>query len=325
MKIGYNKQAMAITKKEIRTIFIGTTDFSEAVLDTLVQDGYSIVLVVAQPDRPSGRKKELLPTPIHAYCMTNELPYFAPERMKEHIDEILSNQPDLIVTCAYGQIVPKAILEAPKYGCLNVHPSLLPKYRGGAPMHHAIWAGDDKTGVCLMEMVEQMDAGKVYARKELEIGQDETLAELTVRLKEASSKLIQEALPKYLDGELIGQEQNEEDVVIARNISKEDEQVHFAKEELHELYNHIRAMIDWPISYGLLEGKRVKFYKARIQKKEIEETPGTILGLQDQAMEIACMGGILKVYVLQMEGKMKMDAETFFHGLGRNLIGKQFD
>lgn len=311
--------------ENLRVIFIGTPKFACEILNTLVSENYNVVAVVSQPDKPVGRKQTIVPTPVHALASSLGIPVLQPERLRNEYEKVLAYLPDLIITCAYGQIVPEALLNAPKYGCLNVHPSLLPKYRGGAPVHHAIWAGDTETGVCLMEMVKAMDAGKVYARTIVPIDEDDTTESLNLKLEAASCDLLREYLPLYLKGELKGEEQDEDKVVIARNISKEDEMVHFQQESLKELYNHIRACIDWPICYGLLDGKRIKFYHVRKEEKNIQEARGTVLGLHDHALEIACDGGILKVYELQLEGKNKMNADAFMNGVGRQFIGKVFD
>lgn len=185
--------------------------------------------------------------------------------------------------------------------------------------------GDKETGVCLMQMVKAMDAGVVYACEHLPIGEDETFSELNERLIELSIHMMLEALPKYLAGELPGIPQDESAVVIAPNILREEEQVHFQEESLDQLYNHIRGLIDWPIAYGVVDGARIKFYKVRKTVSQTHEPIGTILGFQDHAMLIACNGGLLKVYELQMEGKKKMDADAFANGSGRELIGKVFD
>lgn len=310
---------------DLKVVFIGTPEFAVHILQTLIDEKYNIVAAVAQPDKPTGRKHLLTPTPVHALADQYHIPVLQPVKLRLQSQEVLDLKPDLIVCCAYGQMVPDDILAAPKYGCVNIHPSLLPKYRGGAPVHHAVWAGDTKTGVCLMEMVHAMDAGRVYACNEVKIGPDETTEELNTALEEASATLLKTALPEYLKGNLPGIPQEESLVSIARNISREDEQVSFAKEEINTLYNHVRALIDWPIGYGMVEGKRIKFLKARKEIKAVTEAPGTILGFQDEAMEIACNGGVLKIYELQPEGKSRMSAAAFANGAGRALVGKQFD
>ncbi len=311
--------------ENIRIMFFGTPVFACSILEMLMREKYNIVAAVCQPDRPVGRKHIIQATPVHAMAEENNIPVLQPEKLKDEADLIQSYEPDLIITCAYGQFIPTKILKMPKYGCLNIHPSLLPKYRGGAPVHHAVMNGDTETGVCLMEMVKEMDAGKVYARCVVPIGEDMTTEELNLELEKAAAQLLKENLPKYLRGELPGEEQDENGVVIARNISREEEQVHFSEEDVCQAYNHIRALIDWPVSYGMIEGKRVKFFKARKEIKEVSAEPGEVLGFRNGAMEIACKGGIVRIQELQPEGKSRMTADAFANGAGRALVGKKFD
>lgn len=308
-----------------RIIFFGTPEFGMRILKTLIDEKYNVVAAVSQPDRPMGRKHLIEPTPVHALCNEHGIPCLQPEKLSLAKEEIDQYQPDLILTCAYGQFIPSSILAIPALGCVNIHPSLLPKYRGGAPIQHAVMNGEKETGVCLMQMVKAMDAGVVYACEHLPIGEDETFSELNARLIELSIKMMKEALPKYIAGELPGVPQDEAGVIIAPNISREEEQVHFQDEPLDVLYNHIRGLIDWPIAYGMLEGVRIKFYKVRKENGTQSSPAGTVLGFADHAMTVACRGGILKVYELQMEGKKRMDADAFANGSGRELIGKVFD
>ena len=308
-----------------RMIFFGTPEFAVSILQTLIDMECNVVAVVSQPDRPIGRKHILTPTPVHALSEKYDIPCLQPEKLTEEVDLVLKYEPDLILTCAYGQFVPTSILSYPKLGCINIHPSLLPKYRGGAPMHHAIMAGEKETGVSLMQMVKKMDAGKVYAQVHLDIGEDETQAELSERLNDASCQLLKGHLQEYIDGKLPGIEQDESKVIIGNNISREEEEVHFSQEDIHKIYDHIRGLIDWPIAYGMLDGKRIKFYKVRKEVKEVQQSAGTVLGFHDHALEIACNGGILKVFELQMEGKKRMDADAFKNGYASEVVGKVFE
>lgn len=311
--------------KKPRMIFFGTPEFAVSILQTVIDMDCNVVAVVSQPDRPVGRKHILTPTPVHALAEKYQIPCLQPEKLTENVDMILEYQPDLILTCAYGQFVPSKILKYPKLGCINIHPSLLPKYRGGAPIHHAIMAGEKQTGVSIMEMVKKMDAGKVYAQVTLDIGEDETQAELSQRLKDAACQLLKDSLQDYIDGKLPGVEQDEDQVIIGNNISREEEEVHFSLEDIDEIYDHIRGLIDWPIAYGKLDGKRIKFYKVRKEQKDVHEASGTVLGFHDHALEIACKNGILKVYELQMEGKKRMDADAFKNGYASEVVGKVFE
>lgn len=310
--------------KETKILFFGTTDFSCEILKAVHDAGYPIVAAVAQPDKPVGRKHRIEPTPVHALCDSLGMECLQIAHLKQDWEVLKQYAPDLILTCAYGQIIPDGVLQLPPLGCLNVHPSLLPKYRGGAPMHYVLLNGDSVTGTSLMEMVHEMDAGKVYAQKEIEIGEDETLQELESHLKKLSVEMVLESLPAYIRGELPGVEQDASRVSFSHNISKEMECVSFEKEELRELYNHIRALIDWPVPYGILDGKRIKFYKVRKEEKEIQEKAGTVLGFRKGYMEVACHGGVLRVYELQPEGKKKMDANAFANGYAQEVTGKRF-
>lgn len=308
-----------------RIIFFGTPEFAQRVLQAMLDHQYQIVAAVSQPDRPVGRKHIIEATPVHTVCNEHGILCLQPEKLSLIKEQIKDLQPDLILTCAYGQFIPTSILEIPALGCLNIHPSLLPKYRGGAPIQHAVMNGDTETGVCLMQMVKAMDAGDIYTCVHLSIGEDETFYQLNERLIQASITMLLDALPKYLAGQLPGIPQDESKVVLAPNISREEEQVHFQEEDLSHVYNHIRGLIAWPIAYGMVDKERIKFYQVEKRSGECKAPRGTILGYQDHAMEIACQGGILRVLELQMEGKKKMDADAFANGSGRELIGKVFD
>ena len=308
-----------------RIVFFGTPAFAVGILKMLLDEKYNVVAAVSQPDRPVGRKHKIEKTPVKVLCEEYGIPCLQMDHLKDEVDKVLAYEPDVIVTCAYGQIVPSSILEYPRLGCINVHPSLLPKYRGGAPMHFAILNGDEVTGVSLMEMTKKMDAGKVYAQVELPIGKDETEAELEPRLLEASVTLLKENLPLYLDGKLPGVEQDESKVTFCHNISREMEKVSFQNEEVHTLYNHIRGLIDWPVPYGMVEGKRVKFYAVRMEEKDSGKPAGEILGFKDHAMEVAANGGVIRVLELQMEGKKRVSADAFANGYSAELTGKRFD
>lgn len=306
-------------------LFFGTPKFAEEMLETLAEEKYNIVAIVSQPDGYVGRKKILTVTATHKFADEHNIPCLQPVHLKDGIDEILSYQPDLIITCAYGQFIPNKILIYPKYGCLNIHPSLLPKYRGGAPIHHAIMNGEKETGVSFMAMVKKMDAGDIYAQRKLSIADDERFKELNERLIKLAKQMIKEELPKYLRHELKAIAQKEEDVIFGLNITKEEEKVSFKEESINDLYNHIRALYDWPIAYGLLDGKRIKLLKTHKLVCHHDYSLGEILGLENKAIKVACKGGYLLIDELQLEGKKVMDAKSFMNGLGKNMIGHCFE
>lgn len=311
--------------KQIRIIFFGTTEFASGILQTLIDEGYNVVAVVSQPDKPVGRKHTIQMTPTHVLADQCQIPVIQPDLLKEHVDDVLRYEPELILTCAYGQFVPVRILEYPRYGCINVHPSLLPKYRGGAPIHHAVMGGETETGVSLIQMTKAMDAGDIYARVTTPLGKDETMAELNERLLVLSKQLVKDHLEDYIAGKLVGQPQDDSKVILGLNITKEEEKVQFAVEDVQTLYNHIRGLINWPMPYGVIDGKRIKFCKVRMRKEDHQARPGEILGFKNHAMEVASIGGIIEVYELQPEGKSRMTADAYANGAGRNMIGKVFE
>ena len=311
--------------KQTRIIFFGTTEFASGILQTLIDEGYNVVAVVSQPDKPVGRKHTIQMTPTHALADQYQIPVIQPDLLKEHVDDVLRYDPELILTCAYGQFVPVRILEYPRLGCINVHPSLLPKYRGGAPIHHAVMGGETETGVSLIQMTKAMDEGDIYARVTTPLGKDETMAELNQRLLVLSKQLVKENLEDYIAGKLVGEPQDESQVILGLNITKEEEKVQFAVEDVQTLYNHIRGLIDWPMPYGVVDGKRIKFCKVRMRKEDHQAKPGEILGFKNHAMEVASIGGMIEVYELQPEGKSRMTADAYANGAGRNMIGKVFE
>ena len=310
--------------KDYRVVFMGTPVFACGILQTLIDEGYNVVMAVSQPDKKVGRKQELQETPVKQLAKAHGIPVFQPEKIRDDYQPIIDAKPDVIVTCAYGQFVPSAVCDFPKHHAINVHASLLPKYRGGAPIHKAIICGEKETGITIMRMVKKMDAGEMYAKCIVPIGDDETTSTLHDKLVEAGSRLLKETLPDYLAGKIVGEMQNEEEATFAYNITKEEEFVSFQNEEVHECYNHLRGLIDWPVGYGLLEGKRIKFYEVGMVEKDHGQTLGTI-SYADKAFNIAVKGGYILVKTLQVEGKGRMSAEQFYNGAGKQYVGKVMD
>lgn len=303
---------------------MGTPQFSCGILATLHEMGENVVAVVTQPDKKVGRKQELQETPVKSKAKEYNIPVLQPISIKESIDEVLAFEPDCIITAAYGQIVPEAILNYPTYRCINVHASLLPKYRGGAPIHMAIIEGEAETGITLMYMAKKMDAGDILAQKRLPIALEDTTSDLFVKLEEVGKALIKEALPKLYAGELQPVAQNEADVTYAWNISKEQEFISF-KRPVKQVYNHIRGLIAWPVGHGLVAGKKIKIHQAHFEEKQHEQELGKILGIHDQAIQVACAGGYIYLDVLQLEGKNKVSAREFVNGSGRDFVGLCFE
>lgn len=308
-------------KKKI--IFMGTPDFACAILDALMASDYEVVAVVSQPDKKIGRKQILAPTKVKELALSYNLPVLQPISIRHDYQEILAYQADLFITCAYGQMIPDEVLLAPPFGSINVHASLLPKLRGGAPIHKAIINGDSVSGVSIMRMVKQMDAGAVMSTIEVPIFDEDTTGDLYDRLKHAGAKLLMNSLPAIFDGSATFMQQDESQATFAYNITKDEERIVF-HHPVQMVYNQIRGLIPNPVGYGIIQGKKIKFYKVRKHVKTHQHEPGFCAGLIDQGFAIACLGGYVLVDEVQMEGKGIVDASSFYNGAGRNMVGRCF-
>ncbi|MFE8695233.1 methionyl-tRNA formyltransferase [Cytobacillus sp. FJAT-53684] len=304
-----------------KIVFMGTPDFSVPVLQQIVKDGYEVIGVVTQPDRPVGRKRVLTPPPVKVEAEKQGIPVYQPEKIRqpEELKEILALNPDLIITAAFGQILPKELLIAPKYGCINVHASLLPELRGGAPIHYSIIQGKEKTGITIMYMVEKLDAGDILTQVEVPITETDTVGTLHDKLSAAGSQLLSETLPKLLAGELKSIPQMDEQATFASNIKREQEKIDWTKTG-EEIYNHIRGLNPWPVAYTTLEGVAVKVWWAEKIKTQSTAEPGTIIGLDNHELVISTGNDTaIKVLELQPSGKKKMDSKQFLSGAGSHL------
>lgn len=304
----------------MRIVFMGTPVFATAILEQLICDHYEVVGVVSQPDKKVGRKQLLTMTPVKEYALKHGIEVFQPQRIKEDYDQIVTWHPDLIVTCAYGQMIPEHILNMPKYGSLNVHASLLPKLRGGAPIHKAIIYGHEKSGVSIMRMVKQMDAGAYMLQKEVIIGKDDTTAILHDKLMDVGAKAISEAIPLLLNGQACFVEQKEEEATFANNVSKEEEKIN-ANQPVQVVYNHIRGLISWPVGYIVVNGKKIKIHEAKMINDQLLEPVGTLYEYHKKLF-LQCQDGSIELLCVQLEGKAKCTANDFINGAGRNYIGK---
>ena len=247
-----------------RIVFMGTASFSLAVLKMLIDEKYNVVGVVSQPDRLVGRKKVLTMPDVKVEALKYDIPVIQPERIRNDYQAIIDLKPDLIITAAYGQIVPQAVLDIPRLGCINVHASLLPQYRGGAPVHQAIIDGHDKTGVTIMYMVKKMDAGNIISQKEAPILDDDNVGILYERLSVIGAELLKETLPDIMKGTNQSIEQNEDLVTYAPTLSREDERLDWNL-TTRQVYDKVRGTNPWPGSYTTYNGKTVKQYKNEIQ------------------------------------------------------------
>ncbi len=295
---------------------MGTPDFSVPVLQTLIKDGYEVVAVVTQPDRPKGRKRVMTPPPVKVEAQKHGIPVLQPEkiRLEEAYSEVLAYNPELIVTAAFGQILPTPILEAPKYGCINVHASLLPELRGGAPIHYSILQGKPKTGVTIMYMVEKLDAGDILTKVEVPIEEKDHVGTLHDKLSEAGAKLLSETIPSLVLGDLTPIKQNEDEATFAFNIKREQEKIDWTRSG-EEIYNHIRGLHPWPVAYTTLNGQVMKVWWG--EKVAAEGEPGKVVSLEKDGFIVAtgnCTG--IKITELQPSGKKRMEAAQFLRGNG---------
>jgi methionyl-tRNA formyltransferase len=299
-----------------KIVFMGTPDFSVPILQQLIKDGYDVIGVVTQPDRPVGRKKVLTPPPVKVEALKHSIPVFQPEkiRQEEELEKILSLNPDLIVTAAFGQILPNKLLEAPKYGCINVHASLLPELRGGAPIHYAIMQGKQKTGVTIMYMVEKLDAGDILTRIEVPIAEEDNVGTLHIKLSTAGAKLLAETLPLLLEGRLTPKPQNNEEATFAANIKREQEKINWTKTG-EEIFNHIRALNPWPVAFTTVNGQVLKIWRSEKVSGQKMEVPGTIINIESDGFSVSTGNETaIKIIELQPSGKTKMMSDQFLRG-----------
>lgn len=310
--------------KTCRILFMGTPDIAVSMLNRIITDGYDVIGVVTQPDKRAGRKKELKMPEVKQRAIEANIPVYQPIKIKDAVDELMQLDIDLIVTCAYGQFIPSKLLEYPTYGSINVHASLLPKLRGGAPIHKAIINGDKQTGMSIMRMVKAMDAGPVMAQCVVDIDEMDTTGILYDKLAKAGAKLLSESIPKLIDGTAEFVEQDESQASFAYTISKEEEWIDF-DQDVQRVYDHIRGLIPNPTGYALLDGKKVKFHKVRMRKDDKVHTPGEIEGMIENGYAISAQNGYILVDEIQMEGKAKTDAKSFYNGSGKQLIHKIFN
>ena len=301
----------------IKTVFMGTPEFAIPILETLIKNT-EVVLVVTQPDKYVGRKKVLTYSPVKEVAIKNSIPVFQPNKIREDYDKILEYQPDLIVTCAYGQIVPKKVLDAPRLGCINVHASMLPKYRGGAPIHYALLNGDEVTGVTIMYMDIGMDTGDMIASKEIPIYPDDTLGSLRDRLSVLGASLLEEVLPSILDGTNQRTSQNEEEVSYAYTIKREDEHLDF-HDTAKRIDAKVRAFNPEPLANMILNGEEVKVMEGYIGG-DAKMDAGCICDIKKDAIGIACADQIYYVTKLKPFGKKEMRTLDYLNGVDKESL-----
>ncbi|WP_153731237.1 methionyl-tRNA formyltransferase [Sporosarcina obsidiansis] len=310
-----------------KIIFMGTPQFSVPVLAMLQEEGYDILAVVTQPDRPVGRKKVLTPPPVKEEALRLGLPVIQPEKLKgsAELKEIIDLEPDLIITAAFGQLLPKELLDAPKLGCINVHASLLPKYRGGAPIHQAVMDGETKTGVTIMYMAEKLDAGDIISQVTIPIKEDDDTGSMFTKLSSAGTSLLKETLPAIVEGTNERTVQDESQVTFAKNISREQERIDWTC-SARSIYNQVRGLHPWPVAYTKFAGDQVKIWWGRIEDPSSNAVPGEIVKLEKDRITVQTGDGTFAITDLQPAGKKRMTASVFLNGIGSKWqVGDQFE
>lgn len=308
-------------KNNLKLVFMGTPEISAYVFEKMILDGYHFVGLVAQPDHPVGRKGIVEKVPTKVVAEKYNIPVFQPEKIRldySFIDEI---KPDLVITLAYGQIVPEGFLNKVPMGCLNLHGSLLPKYRGASPVQSVLINNESITGVTLMEMVKAMDAGRMYAKKEIKISEEDNATSLFNKVKEAASELVLESLPKYINGELKGEEQDENKVTFCSTIKPEQEKLDLSL-SAKEIVGWIRGLSDEPGAYLYLNNLKLKIYKAKVVDNSITAEVGTIVKADKTGLYMQAKDGVISLLEIQKEGKKRMDYRSFING-NQNLLGQK--
>lgn len=303
---------------------MGTPQFAVAILDALVQSDIEVVAVISQPDKKVGRKQIIQPTPVKEKALEYNILVLQPDKIKNIEEDIAFLNLDLIVTCAYGQFIPEKILNTPRFGSVNIHASLLPKYRGGAPIHKAIIQGDNESGITIMRMVKKMDAGDILFQKSCPIHDEDDFGTLHDRLQALGCSMIQEYLPELFNVELKSIPQDESKVSFAYNISSEEEFVNFNDTMTH-VVNKVRGLNPWPVAHSKIDSKKVKLFKVIKTNIDLDSEVGTILGLFENGLAVKVKDGVVLIKELQLEGKNRMTAQAFYQGLGKQWVNLKFE
>lgn len=308
-------------EKDPTIIFMGTPDFSVPILKGIMEH-YKVRAIVTQPDRKVGRDGKVIFSPVKRVAFNNDILCLQPEKIRDILQDINVLEPDLIITCAYGQILPLEMLQIPRLGCINVHASLLPKLRGGAPIHHAIMDGFSKTGVTIMYMDKGMDTGDIISQREIPISNDDTAETLHDKLSVLGRDLLLETLPSILNGTNSRTSQDEAEATYGFNITREDEHIDFSKTK-RQIVNKVRGLNSWPGAYCILDDKILKVWKCREGERIYDlGTDGEITRIYDDGFGVKTSNGEVVFTEVQLEGKRKMAAKDFINGYHEKLEGK---
>jgi len=311
-------------KKYFRIVYMGTPDFAVPSLERLVSEGHDVICSVTQPDRKRGRGGKVTFCPVKKKALELEIPVFQPERVrkKEAVEYIRSLEPDLLITCAYGQILPESLLETPVYGCINVHASLLPKYRGAAPIQRAILNGDSKTGITTMMTDIGMDTGDILIKEEIELSEDTTAGELHDELMYLGAQVLSKTLRELSNGTLERVKQVDSEATYAPMLKKEESIVDW-REDSFSIHNKVRAFDPWPGCFTEYNGKRMRITKSSYNHDYSGEKPGILMDASAEGLRVGCGSGTILIKGLQFENARRMDVRDCWHNFEKgNLFGK---
>ena len=302
-----------LNKKEIRILYLGTPEISAVVLEKMILSGYNIVGVIAQEDREKNRKKELLPVPTKVIAQKYNIECYQPVKLNKETDIVTKLQPDLILTLAYGQIVSQTILEIPQIGCLNLHGSLLPKYRGAAPIQYALLNGDKVSGITLMEMVKEMDAGRMFYKVEVPVEVKDNYTTLTNKLADAAFRCFDEGIEDIISGKNLGEVQDESLVTFTSKITHDDEKIDFSMNSI-DIINKMRALTMTPGVYFIYNDVKYKIFDMDLSKTANVGKPGEVISYNKNSFEIATGDGSILIKSIQKPGKKIISFKDFFNG-----------
>ncbi len=305
----------------MKIVFMGTPDFAVGALQAIIEAGHQVVAAVTQPDKPKGRGKEMQMTPVKACAIAHDIPVFQPVKIKEAeaVEVLRSYGADIFVVVAFGQILSEEILNMPRYGCVNIHASLLPKYRGAAPIQWAIIDGEKKTGVTIQQMDKGVDTGDILFKTEVEIDDRETGDSLHDKLAQAGAKLIVEALQRIEAGDILPVKQKDEESCYARMLQKSMGRIDWQQSAV-KLDCLIRGLISWPGASTICRGKNLKIWEEEVADEKsdgiqiADAPPGTVTGIEKDAVYVQTGDGVLKILSVQMEGKKRMAVRDFLLG-----------
>ena len=307
--------------KDLKVVYMGTPEFSVPTLEMLINET-NVVGVVTQEDKEVGRKRVLTPSPVKVCALKHNIKVLTPHKIREDYQDIIDMDPDIIITCAYGQIVPKELLDFPYYGCINIHGSILPEYRGASPIQSAIMNGDTETGITIMYMDEQMDTGNIINMDKIDIDINDTYGSLSDKLSIVGKDLLLKTLPKIIADDNWNIKQDDGAATYTKKITREQERLDFSKTQ-KEVYDYIRALNPSPLANILVNGEEIKIVEAKLGSKTTGEV-GIITDVDKDSFSIQCSDGKVDITKIKRAGKNIMDVKSFLNGYNKmNLINKK--